>query len=77
MNYSVYTLEDPRDGAIRYVGITKDVKQRYYYTVCQAILPLTRMSGSEDSESRSLNHSYLSSRKLMAGALHMSVKPTG
>jgi hypothetical protein len=30
MKYSVYTLADPRDGAIHYVGISKDVKWRYY-----------------------------------------------
>jgi len=31
MKYSVYTLADPRNGTIRYVGITRDVSQRYYY----------------------------------------------
>ncbi len=30
VKYSVYTLIDPRNGAIRYVGITKDIEQRYY-----------------------------------------------
>ncbi len=29
--FTIYTLVDPRDGAVRYVGLSKDVEQRYYY----------------------------------------------
>jgi len=31
MKYSVYVLVDPRNGSVHYVGITKNVEQRYYY----------------------------------------------
>lgn len=27
--YSIYTLVDPRDGAVRYVGLSQDAEQRY------------------------------------------------